>query len=73
MLNLISLAIGVVAIVPTLFALIPLLGIANWLVLPLPVFGVIIGSLSRHNAGRNLNLIILSVVIVRLWIGHGIF
>lgn len=73
MLNLLSLAIGAVSIVPVLFALLPLLGWANWFILPLPVVGLIIGSLARGKAGRNLNLIILCVAIVRLMLGHGIF
>jgi hypothetical protein len=73
MLNLLSLLIGLVAIFPLLFALIPFMGWANWLLLPLPVTGLIIGSLSSGNAGRNLNLIVLLVAIVRLWLGHGFF
>jgi hypothetical protein len=73
MLNLISLLIGLLAIFPILFALLPFFGWANWLLLPLPVVGLIIGSLSSSNAGRNLNLILLLVAIVRLWLGAGIF
>ena len=73
MLNLLSLLIGLAAIVPLFFALIPFMGWANWLLLPLPIAGLIIGALSRGNAGRNLNLIVLLVAIVRLWLGHGIF
>jgi hypothetical protein len=73
MLNLLSLLIGLAAIVPLLFALLPFMGWANWLLLPLPVTGLILGSLSRGNAGRNLNLIVLLVSIVRLWLGHGFF
>lgn len=73
MLNLISLLIGLVALVPLFFAFLPLLGWANWILLPLPIVGLILGSLSRGNAGRNLNLIVLIVAIVRLWIGGGIF
>lgn len=73
MLNLISLAIGVIAIIPLLMALVPFLGWMNWFLLPLPVIGLIIGTLSRGNAGRNLNLIVLIVAIVRLMMGHGFF
>lgn len=73
MLNLLSLLIGLAALVPLFFAFIPFLGWANWFLLPLPIMGVIIGSLSSGNAGRNLNLFILLVAIVRLWLGHGIF
>jgi len=73
MLNLLSLAIGAVAILPVLFALLPLLGWANWFILPLPVIGLIIGTLSRGTAGRNLNLVVLCVAIVRLMLGGGLF
>ncbi|UAK26006.1 hypothetical protein [Sphingomonas nostoxanthinifaciens] len=73
MLNLLSLGIGVVAIVPVLFALLPLLGWANWFILPLPVVGLAIGTLSRYNSGRNLNLVVLIVAVLRLMLGHGIF
>ncbi len=73
MLNVISLLIGLLAIVPILFALLPFFGWANWLLLPLPVVGILIGSLSRGTAGRNLNLAVLLVAVVRLMLGHGIF
>jgi hypothetical protein len=73
MLNLLSLAIGAIAIIPLLLALMPFFGWMNWFLLPLPVVGLIIGSLSRGNAGRNLNLVVLIVAIVRLMMGHGFF
>lgn len=72
MLNLISLAIGAVAVIPLLLALMPLLGWMNWFILPLPVVGLIVGMLSRGRAGRNLNLVVLIVAVVRLTIGHGL-
>lgn len=71
MLNLISLAIGAIAIIPLLLALVPFFGWMNWFLLPLPVVGLIVGTLSRGNAGRNLNLVVLVVAIVRLAMGHG--
>jgi hypothetical protein len=71
MLNLISLAIGAIAIIPLLLALVPFFGWMNWFLLPLPVVGLIVGTLSRGNAGRNLNLVVLIVAIVRLAMGHG--
>ena len=71
MLNHVSLAIGAISIIPLLLALMPFFGWMNWFLLPLPVVGLIIGTLSRGNAGRNLNLIVLIVAIVRLMMGHG--
>ena len=73
MLNLLSLAIGAISIVPVLFALLPLLGWANWFILPLPVVGLIIGALSSRTSGRNLNLVVLAIAIGRLMLGGGIF
>jgi hypothetical protein len=72
MLNLISLGLGALAIVPILFALLPLLGWANWLILPLPVLGLILGILSRRTSGRNLNIVLLLIAVVRLNLGGGI-
>jgi hypothetical protein len=73
MLNLLSLAFGLVAIVPVLFALLPFLGWANWFILPLPVIGLILGALSHHRSGRTLNLVVLLVAVGRLVLGHGLF
>ena len=46
MLNLVSLLIGLVALVSAAVAFLPLLGWANWLILPLAVVGAGIGQLS---------------------------
>jgi hypothetical protein len=73
MLNLISLAIGICATIPILFALLPFLGWANWFILPLPVAGAIVGALSSSTSGRNLNLVLLAVAIGRLMLGGGLF
>ena len=72
MLNLVSIVIGVVALLFAIPAFIPFLGLINWLVVPLALVGAGIGALSRSNGGRNLNLIVLVVAIVRLSIGGGI-
>jgi uncharacterized membrane protein YjjP (DUF1212 family) len=72
MFNVASLIIGVVALICALIAFIPLLGIGEWLVLLLAIFGAGIGMISRHSAGRNLNLFVILVAIIRLVIGHGI-
>jgi hypothetical protein len=42
-------------------------------VIPVALVGLGIGAMSQHNAGRNLNLVVVIVGIVRLIIGHGIF
>ncbi len=73
MLNIVSLLIGLVALVFAAIAFLPLLGWANWLILPLALVGAGIGSMSAGKAGRNLNLFVIVVGIIRLMIGGGIF
>ena len=68
MLNLVSIIIGVLALV----AFIPLLGWANWLIIPLAILGAAVGMISRSTAGRNLNLFVIVVGVVRLMLGGGI-
>lgn len=73
MFNLVSLIIGAVALIAALVAFVPLLGWANWLIIPLAILGAVIGMISRSSAGRNLNLFVIVVAVLRLILGHGIF
>lgn len=80
--GLISLLWGIVAMILMLFALIPLLGIANWLVIPFAAVGAIIAALGiaftspgnrgRAKTGLVLNGIVIVVAIVRLNLGFGL-
>ena len=72
MLNLISLIIGFVALVCTAIAFLPLLGWANWFIIPLAVIGAGLGAMSQGTGGRNLNIFVILVAIVRLSLGGGI-
>ena len=72
MLNIVSVIIGLVAMVLALVAFVPLLGIFNWLIVGLAIIGAGIGAMSRGNAGRNLNLVVVLVCVLRLWLGGGI-
>jgi hypothetical protein len=72
MFNIASLIIGLVALIFAIVAFLPLLGWANWLIIPLAIIGAVIGMLSRGTAGRNLNLLVIAIGIVRLMIGGGI-
>ncbi len=72
MFNLVSLVIGLVALLFALIAFLPLLGWANWLIIPLAIIGAVFGMISRGKAGRNLNLFVILIGIVRLILGHGI-
>ena len=73
MLNIVSLPIGLVCLVLVAIAFIPLLGIANWIIIPIAVVGAGIGQMSGSKTGRNLNLFVIVVGIIRLMLGGGIF
>ncbi len=73
MLNIVSILIGLVALLFAIPGIIPLLGWINWLVLPVALLGAGIGALSRHNAGPNHNILVLIVGVIRQSHGGGIF
>ena len=73
MLNIVSLIIGLVAFLFALVAFIPLLGWANWLIIPLAIVGAVVGAIGPSKTGRNVNLVVIVVGILRLMLGHGIF
>ena len=73
MLNIVSLIIGLVAMVLAVVAFIPLLGIFNWLIVGLAIIGAGVGAMSQGTAGRNLNLVVVLICVLRLWLGGGIF
>ncbi|WP_284125962.1 hypothetical protein [Parerythrobacter aestuarii] len=72
MLNLLSILIGIVALVIVIPAQIPFLGWANWIALPLLVIGIGLGQLSFSNSGRNFCLIVGLIAVVRLSLGGGL-
>jgi hypothetical protein len=71
--NLISILIGIVALFWGVIAFTPFLGWMYWGVLPVAIVGLAVGALSRRNGGRNLNLVVLFVGLLRLMLGHGLF
>ena len=73
MFNLASLIIGVVALILAVIAFIPFLGWANWFIIPLAIIGTVVGMVSRSTAGRNLNLLVIVIGVVRLMLGGGFF
>jgi len=72
MLNLLSLAIGLVALLLAIPAFIPLLGWANWIVIPIALVGLVFGAMSSKTSGRNLCIIVILIGAVRLSLGGGI-
>jgi hypothetical protein len=73
MFNIVSLIIGFVALLCAVVAFFPLLGWVNWLIIPLAIIGAGIGLISTASTGRNLNLFVILVAVVRLALGGGIF
>jgi hypothetical protein len=71
--NMISILIGIVALILAVPAFIPLLGWANWVIVPIAMVGLAIGATSDKTAGRNLNIVVIVIGIVRLMLGGGIF
>lgn len=72
MFNIASLIIGIVALILAVIAFIPLLGALNWFIVPLAIIGAVVGMVSRSTAGRNLNLFVILIGVVRLSLGGGI-
>lgn len=72
MFNVVSLIIGLVALLFAVVAFLPLVGWAYWVIVPVALVGLAFGAMSDRKAGRNLNLIVVVVGIVRLLMGGGV-
>ncbi len=73
MLNIVSILIGLSSLVFLIPGIVPLFGWVNWIGIPIVVVGLVVGMLSSKNTGRNLNLVLLIIAVVRLSLGGGIF
>jgi len=72
MLNVVSLIIGAVALLCAIVALIPVIGLLNYLIIPLAIIGAGVGVASKYNSGRNLNLFVIVVCVGRLMLFGGL-
>ena len=70
--NIISILIGLFALILVIPAFIPLLGWANWIIIPIAVVGLAIGAMSDRTSGRNLNIVVIAVGVGRLLLGGGL-
>jgi hypothetical protein len=70
--NVISVIIGLMALIIALVGFIPLLGWLNWFVIPGTVVGLVLGLMSKKTSGRNINIVVLALAIIRLALGGGI-
>ena len=73
MFNLASILVGIISLVIVIPSQIPFLGWGNWFALPLIAVGIVLGQLSSSRSGRNFNLVVLLIVILRLSLGGGFF
>ena len=72
MLNIGSFLFAIVAAVIVLPGILPLFGWLNWLALPFAGIGIALGALSNRTIGRNVNIVVFLVAVVRLSIGGGV-
>jgi hypothetical protein len=72
MFNLVSLIIGAVSLLLAMIAFLPLLGWLNWFIIPLAIIGAGVGVVGSGTSGRNLNLFVIVVGVIRLMLGGGI-
>jgi len=70
--NLLSIVLGLVALVLVVIAFIPLLGWANWFIIPIAIVGLALGAMSDRTSGRNLNIVVIVAGVIRLMLGGGI-
>ncbi|MFN3370202.1 MAG: hypothetical protein ACK4Z0_01580 [Sphingomonadaceae bacterium] len=71
-LNILSLLIGLAAGAIAVFGLIPFVGWANWFVVPIALFGLVLGLVSRRKEGQILNIVVIAIALVRLSLGGGL-
>jgi len=72
--NIISLLIGLVALVIALVGVIPIpfVPLLNWVALPIAIIGAAVGLISSHKSGRNLNLLVILISGLRLFFTGGL-
>lgn len=72
MLNILSILVGIVALIGAIIGLVPLLGWANWLVLPVVAVGILLGLLSDRRSGLYFCLVVFVISGLRLFLGGGL-
>lgn len=69
---LLSLIIGFTALILAIPAILPFLGIANWLIVPIALMGAFIGQFSSGKGPRNFCVAVAAFCMLRLWVGGGL-
>ena len=70
--NIMSILVGFVALLIAVFGLVPFLGAVNYFAIPVAIVGAGLGALSGYRMGRNFNIFVLVVAVIRLMLGGGI-
>jgi hypothetical protein len=73
MLNILSILIGLVALLFLIPGLVPFLGWLQYATILIAAFGVLAGVLSKSSTGRNFNIVIIVIGVLRLMLGGGLF
>ncbi|GAB5487421.1 MAG: hypothetical protein Pars2KO_09910 [Parasphingorhabdus sp.] len=72
MANLLSILIGLIALVLAIIGFIPLLGWTNWFIIALAGLGALFGLISSKSSGMKFCLIVMAICALRLWMGGGL-
>lgn len=72
MASLLSVLIGLAALVLMIPAFVPFLGWLNWIFVPIALIGAGVGSFSRGDGARNFCLGVAALGMLRLWLGGGL-
>jgi hypothetical protein len=70
--NIISIILGLIALLLAIVGFIPLLGWLNWLTILIAGAGIAFGAASGSKSGRNFCIVVAVICALRLWIGGGI-
>lgn len=72
MLNILSILVGLMALLFAIPATIPFLGWANWIILPIAAFGFALGLMSDKKSGQYFCAVVMGLCALRLFIGGGL-
>jgi hypothetical protein len=72
MANILAYIIGIISLILAIPAVLPLLGWFNWIILLIAAVGVLVGTASSKNGGRNFCLVVMGICALRLWAGGGL-
>lgn len=72
MFSLLSIIVGLIGLALGVFAFIPFLGWAYWMIVPIAIVGLVLALIGGSGTGKALNGIVIVIGIARLFLGGGI-